>query len=372
MERARNILVLFSVFVLTQIVYAENIKIKLSEVKGQIQSLEKTIARNQEEGATLEQQLKTAELSIGKSSEQIAQFTKELAKQQRILNELNFTKQKTEDALITQNHALAEQLRAAYRLGTQNQLKIIFNQENLTATNRHLIYYKTLNTTRVKLINDIQQNLDLLQKTIRESETHQQTLKKLIAEKERRQKQQQRILSQRKQLISALQLQTQNKQQKIELLMANQKALQETISRLTQKEIALPGQAFNQLQKKLSWPLKGPLVSSFGSLLNEGSQRQNGALIKAPIGTPVHAIYSGKVIFADWLRGFGLLVIINHGHNYMSLYARNQSISAKMGHYVHTGEVIALSGNSGGYENPGLYFEVRQNGAPVNPAIWCR
>lgn len=371
----KKVLLIICFTLLIQSVSAETVATKqaeLSHVNGQIQLLEKNIQKNKSQSMSLQQQLKIAELAIGKLSEQINRFTQELIAQQKILDELNITEQKTELQLKTQHDALAQQLRAAYQLGTQNQLKIMLNQENMNAANRHLTYYKALNEARAKLISEMQLNLILLQKTLHASELHQRTLKNLIAQKQIQQKHQQHILIIRQKLIETLGLQTQSKQQQIESLMANQQTLQETIARLKQRDITLNGQPFDQLQGKLSWPVKGQFVASFGSLLDQGTLHSNGVLIKAPMGTPVRAIYSGKVIFADWLRGFGLLIIINHGHQFMSLYARNQAIYAKPGQYIETGDVIAATGNSGGYNNPGLYFEVRQNGTPINPTIWCR
>ncbi len=375
MMRLLSHVFLLTLILLTRPVNAETIAAKqaeLSNVNGQIQSLEKTLVQTQSERNNLQQQLKTAEIAIGKLTEQITHLTNELTAQQKMLDDLTLTEQKTQLQLKIQQDALARQLRAAYQLGTQNQLKIIFNQENINAANRHLTYYKALNEARSQLITDMQQNLTLLQKTLHESQKHQRILKNLIAQKQYQQKHQQHALDKRQQLIMALGLQTQSKQQQIELLMTNQQLLQETISRLKQKDITLNGQSFNQLQGKLAWPVKGQFVTSFGSVVDQGALRSNGVLIRTPLGTPVHAIYGGKVIFADWLRGFGLLIIINHGHQYMSLYARNQAIYAKPGQSVQTGEVIATTGNSGGYQHPGLYFEVRQNGTPINPALWCR
>ncbi len=347
-------------------------QLELSHVNRQIHSLEKTILQNQEQSANLQQQLKNAELEISHLSEQITRLSQALVAQQNILDELNKTEQATELKLKNQHDVLAQQLRASYELGTQNQLKILLNQESLGAANRHLTYYKAINEARAKLIADIQQNLLLQQKTLQASRAHQKKLKNLLAQKQYQQNHEQRALKLRQQLILALGMQTQSKQQQIDSLMANQKALQETLLRLKQKEISLNLQSFNELRGKLFWPVKGQIGASFGSLISDSNLHLNGIVIKAPIGTPVRAIYAGKVVFADWLRGFGLLVIINHGHQYMSLYARNQAIYAKPGQMIQTGDVIATTGNSGGFSSPGLYFEVRQNGSPVNPNLWCR
>jgi len=345
---------------------------QLENIQNEISHLKNNISAYQKQQANLQQQLKTTELTNSKLSAEITQLTQALTHQETILRELSATQKNTQARLDSQNTALAEQLRAAYKLGAQNHLKVMLNQEDMSAANRHLMYYKTLNETRAKLIGDIQQNLALLNQTIKESEAHQQTLKKLLAQKQRQQAKQQRILKLRQQLIAKLGLQTQSKQAQIESLIANQKTLQDTVTRLKQREFFTTEQPFDQLKTKLSWPVKGKFISSYGSLLDVGTQHSNGVLIQAPMGSPVHAVYSGRIIFADWLRGFGLLVIINHGHQYLSLYARNQTIYAKPGQYVRTGDVIAATGDSGGYEKPALYFEIREKGYPVNPKIWCR
>lgn len=376
MRRLILFLVLGTTLFLMQSVSANTIvttkQVELSHVNEQIRSLKKTIVQNKATSASLEQQLKTAELTLGQLGEQIIDLTRQLAAQQKMLDTLAATQQITALKLNIQQDALAHQLRAAWQLGSKNALKILLNQENPGTANRHWLYYKTLNEARTALIQDIQHNLALLQTTVLATKAHQQKLKKLLADKEWQQKRQQRMLRFRQQLITALGSQNQDKQQQIETLITNQNALQETISRLKQRDITLTGLSFNQLRNKLSWPVNGSLMTSYGSLTDNSSQRSNGIVIKAPMGTPVHAIYAGKVVFADWLRGFGLLIIINHGHQYMSLYARNQTAHVKPGQWVQTGDVIARTGNSGGYNNPGLYFEVRQNGTPVNPAVWCR
>ncbi len=347
-------------------------KFELSRVNGQIQSLRETIVENQQRKATIEQQLKSTEIMLGKLGNQLTRLTRALKEEQQILASLKITQQKMLTKLELQDEALASQLRAAYKLGQMQHWKIMLNQQDLTSMNRHVTYYRYLNQSRMKLISQMKENLILLSESIRASGMHQKTLEYLVAQKQRQQTIQQRTLNLRQKLIAALGMETQTKQQQVDILVANQKALQETIAKLKVQSITINGQSFDQLQGKLTWPVRGPILSSFGSLLDDGSHRSMGVMLKSQPGTPVHAIYSGKVIFADWLRGYGLLVIINHGHSYMTLYGRNQAIYTKVGHYVKTGDVIASTGNSGGYSNASLYFEVRQNGSPVNPSTWCR
>ncbi len=345
---------------------------QLTKVSNQIQTLKKTLQQTYQQRSSLEQQLKTAEITSGKLSDQLNKLNTELKQEQKILAELKNTQQKTLTKLKIQNDGLTQQLRAAYQLGDMPQWKIILNQQDPNTTSRYLIYYRYLSQSRLTLIKEIKQSLTTLTQTIQTSKIHQQNLQRLVEKKRQQQNQEQRVLATRQKLITALNQQARGKQQQLQMLLANQKTLQETITRLAAQKISLNNQSFNQLRGKLAWPTQGAIMAGFGSNLDVGSQRLTGVIMKTEPGTPVHAVYSGKIIFANWLRGFGLLVIINHGNNYMSLYGRNRAIYAKVGDYVNTGDTIATTGNSGGYNQSSLYFEIRQNGTPINPSLWCR
>ena len=130
--------------------------------------------------------------------------------------------------------------------------------------------------------------------------------------------------------------------------------------------------AFAGLRGKLKWPSRGRLANRYGSRRKEGKLKWQGVMIKAPEGTEVTAISHGRIAFSDWLRGFGLLTIIDHGDGYMSLYGGNQSLYKEVGDWVEAGDVIASVGNSGGHRETALYFEIRHNGKPTNPLKWCR
>ena len=128
---------------------------------------------------------------------------------------------------------------------------------------------------------------------------------------------------------------------------------------------------FNQLRGKLNWPVKGDLKNRFGSLRKGGKLRWQGVRIAADSGNDVEAVSPGRVIFADWFRNMGLLIIIDHGNGFMSLYGHNERLLKKAGDWVSAREVIAKVGDTGGQQEPNLYFEIRRGGNPVNPALWC-
>jgi septal ring factor EnvC (AmiA/AmiB activator) len=136
---------------------------------------------------------------------------------------------------------------------------------------------------------------------------------------------------------------------------------------------ATGGTPFDELQGKLAWPSPGPIMTHFGNYRTETADMlSQGVVIGADMGANVRAVSGGRIAFADWMRGFGLLIIIDHGEGYMSLYGHNQSLYKSLGEWVETGELIARVGDSGGLAVSGLYFEIRHDGKPLNPAAWCK
>jgi septal ring factor EnvC (AmiA/AmiB activator) len=162
----------------------------------------------------------------------------------------------------------------------------------------------------------------------------------------------------------------------VDQLKANQSALEKVLRAVQESMADLPANLgnspFASLQGKLKWPAQGRMVHHFGAYREQGALRWNGVLIAAPPGSPVRAVHHGRVVFADWMRGFGNLIIVDHGGGYMSLYGHNESLLKGPGDWVRGGETLATSGNSGGQSQAGLYFEIRHKGTPVNPARWCR
>ena len=136
---------------------------------------------------------------------------------------------------------------------------------------------------------------------------------------------------------------------------------------------ASPGEkaAFASRAGQLPWPIQGRFVASFGSSRNQGDLKWNGVLISSQYGDPVRAVSHGRVVFSDWLQGFGFITILDHGNGYMTLYGHNESLFKQAGDWVAAGEVIATVGDSGGHSRPALYFEVRERGKPVDPRKWC-
>lgn len=348
-----------------------NLQAKNLNVNQLIESLQQTIYKNKEKQLRLEHQLEAAEVRLGNLTKDIMQINQLLATETQTLDSLSIQQTNAFAKLKEQNVLLSQQIHTAYLFGGIQQWKVILNQQDLNVINRHFTYYRYLSQSRLKTISNMKQTLSVLTNTIEARHKHQLLLKKLLQAKHRQQEQQQSFLIVRQHLIEQLKLQTKNKQAQIATLVANQRGLLATLSRLKANGSIFNRNSFGDLQGKLNWPVKGHIRAHFGSLLETG-QKLTGIVIGTRPGAPVQAIYGGKVIFANWLRGFGLLVIIDHGNNYMSLYARNQAIYPKVGDFIHKGEIIALTGNSGGFDKPSLYFEIRKEGTPQNPTAWCK
>lgn len=168
----------------------------------------------------------------------------------------------------------------------------------------------------------------------------------------------------------------QTKDQQLNTLLANKQALEQLVTQLNTPSpktpvYQQPSQPFVNMQGKLTWPTVGQITQRFGSSVDQTSVTSEGVFISAPQNQPVRAVYPGRVIFAGWLRGIGMLIILDHGNGYMTLYGHDHSLFKKVGDVVKAGDEIADVGFSGGDQKSGLYFQIRANGQPLNPETWC-
>ena len=354
-----------------------NNKAKLQAIATQISTVKQNIISFQSKKNEIQTSLKTIEINIGSLSQKIQHTHQQITTQKNLLTSTQKQLTVAQQKLVLQRQLLAEQLQAAYILGQQPYLKILLNQENPNKIARYLEYYKALNQARLAMIEEIKETAEEVQNT---SATLQSQTKSLMGVQQDLQTQQSELSNQhsaRTELLNTTEKAIQDKTQELNKLMADKNALENIISTLiTQQKAAPPitsGVDFGSVKSKFHAPVDhGKIIQQFGEPIAYGRMRSSGILVAANAGQPVYAISSGKVIFADWLHGFGLLVIIQHGSSYLSLYGRNQSITVKTGEIVQTGQPIGAVGDSGGFNAPALYFEVRHNGAPINPINWLR
>ena len=183
--------------------------------------------------------------------------------------------------------------------------------------------------------------------------------------------------NQRKKILGSLEQELKKQGRDLSRLEQNAKHLSDLIDSLSEILTDIPAQppehkSFSRLRGKLAWPVKGKVLNHFGKPKPPSNLRWQGVVIRAPVGNNVRAVSHGRIAFADWLRGMGNLIIIDHGDGFLSLYGHNQSLFKTTGEWVEAGEIIASIGNSGGQKNAGVYFEIRKKGRPQNPSTWCK
>ncbi len=278
--------------------------------------------------------------------------------------------------LDSQQQKLAEQARAAYAIGHQQQIKMLLNQQDPAEMGRVIIYFDYLNRAREQQISEFMDGINekqrLEKKLTQALDEHKQSLV-------RRKNQKQALLRQRlqrNQLLARLEQQISDQEQNLAGLEQSRSRIENLLMSLGELLADIPQspsdrRPFKQQKGKLPWPVSGPFLATYGEPRNQGDLKWKGVLIGAAYGSPVRAVSHGRVAFADWLQGFGFITIIDHGEGYMSLYGHNESLFKQAGDWVDSGEIIATIGDSGGQPLPGVYFEIRSRGKPVNPGSWC-
>jgi len=351
---------------------------QLSDIQQAINQQKQNLSSTNVKISDLEQQLKTDDLAIGKIARNLANTTSELATTRKKLNQLSTEKKQLELAKKQQEQILAKQLRAAYSTGHHDYIKLILNQEKPSSVQRTITHYQYLNTARIKEIEAFKSTITQLNDVTQQYQQQAEQLSQLT----QTQSQQKQILelskAKQKQTLQALNKKALTEQQKLAKLEREESALVSLLRKMAaDAEKAKKAKeaknlvGLSKLKRKLSWPVKGRINHSFGSS-KQGYLKWKGVFLSAPIGREVKTIHNGTILFSDWLKGYGLVTVVDHGDGYMSLYGHNQALLKSVGDRVEAGEPIALVGQSGGQTNSGLYFEIRHTGIAVNPKLWCK
>ena len=345
---------------------------KLSDIKSAIANTQSEINQFSKKRKALENKLKKDDLAISSITQRI---NKNKSTQNKIKKELTVllnNKKQLKNKQQQQQNILSKQLRASFFSGHHDYLKLLLNQKEPTSVQRTLTHYKYINDARIKEIKNFQATISQL---VVIEDTQKSKVAKLanVMESLAQDKTALEVNKKNRTLtIASLNKQQLNKKQQLSELLSQEKnlshALQNLITKVTPKK-NLNGLA--KVKRKLSWPIPGKIKHRFGTQ-KHGYIKWKGVLKQAPLGTQVKAVYDGVVLFSDWLKGYGLVTIIDHGKGYMSLYGHNQTLLKKVGDYVEKGEAISLVGQSGGQLHTGLYFEIRHAGQAVNPKLWCR
>ncbi|HEY6530089.1 MAG TPA: peptidoglycan DD-metalloendopeptidase family protein [Cellvibrionaceae bacterium] len=402
-----------------------NPETKLTELKNTIEQLKKELISVKSNRESLHGELEASEKKITELNKKIEELKQQLQTQQSSLNQLRGEREGLASAKKQQEAQVAQHLNAAYRLGNQSAIKLLLNQENPADLSRNLKYFEYLIAARNKQINQFAGTIKRLNELEPAITAQSDQLEENKKDVEAQRLAMNELVEERKRTLAKLNATIDDKDQVLKAYEQDRRALQDVMTRisLAEEKAKQKAKAANaakseltaadsieqktspsevapkttpgskkpnsqitvastesaplrgnllQLKGELPWPATGRLVNDFGSSRVAGKVNWEGIYIQGTMGAPVKAIARGKVVFADYLKGHGLLIIIDHGQGYLSLYAHNQSLSKKLGEPVEAGSVIASLGNTGGQADAGLYFELRHNGQPTNPKPWLK
>ena len=317
-------------------------------------------------------ELRSAEVSVSRAREVLEDLRRERAVRAARRAALAAHKRELQAELASNRDALAGQLRAAYLIGREEPLKLLLNQKDPARAGRMFVYYSYFGRARASQIRLIEADVHGVEQLDGELEAEDAKL----AELEQRQRAElaslEQARSRRTQVLASLEAESHSRAQSLERLRSQQAGLERLLRELRRATEKFPvdgNDAFAHLRGKLAWPVSGRIVARFGES-RAGGLKWDGLLVATERGAPVRAVYQGRVIYADWLPGLGLLTIVDHGDGYMSLYGHNERLHKAVGERVAAGDTIASAGDSGGSNRPELYFEIRRSGKPVDPRPW--
>ena len=399
---------------------------QLDATRQDIAELKKKLGQLQEERSGVQKDLRGTETDIGTLEKQVEALQHELKKSEGELERLDTEKKKLQSARIEQQRLIAIQARSAYQNnGREEYLKLLLNQQNPEKFARTLTYYDYLSKARLAQLRSFNETLRQLANVEKDIALQQAQLLAQQGDIDARRQELEKVRAERQTVLAKLNDDMKDRDRKLAARQQEQaelgrvlKTIEETLARQAreaeearqrallaeqeaekqrQREAALAtreespkkpktssgplvssdgavyGGAFSAAQGKLPWPVNGRLLARFGETRGDDARAKwDGVMISASAGSQVHAVHGGRVVFADWLRGAGLLVILDHGNGYLSLYGHNQTLLKSAGDIVKAGETISTVGDSGGQSSPALYFAIRQQGRPTDPTQWCR
>jgi septal ring factor EnvC (AmiA/AmiB activator) len=353
---------------------AKKAEAELQAVKAEIERITREVSAEQVERDRLATELKSAELSVGKVRAALAEVRRERAERAARRAQLAAEKHEREGEVHEKRTALAGQLRAAYTIGRQEPLKLLLNQKDPALAGRMFAYYSYFGRARAAQIRLIEENVARIAELEGELDAEDQELAELERQQRGELHQLELSRAERSHVLASLEAQSHTRAQSLERLRSQQAGLEKLLRELRAAVERFPlegNDAFARLRGKLAWPVSGRVLARFGDA-RAGGVRWDGVLVATERGAPVKAVCQGRVIYADWLPGLGLLTIVDHGDGYLSLYGHNERLYKAAGEQVATGDTIAAAGDSGGSSRPELYFEIRKGGKPVDPRPWFK
>jgi murein hydrolase activator len=350
---------------------------ELKAVRSQIDKVRAEMEKDSSRRDKLSREIEESEKSVSSARVELEKLRRERAAHTTRRAELAGLRRKEESALARDREALAGQIRAAHMIGQEEPLKLLLNQKDPAQAGRVLTYYQYFGRARASQIAAINGHIAELNTLDEQLATEEERLTALEAEQKGEVAKLQSARDRRGKALATLEAESKNRAKELERLKDQQGGLEKLVRELRRalervdKFPTDSKDAFARLRGKLAWPVSGKLLASFGQV-RAGGMKWDGVLVSGNQGTAVRAVYHGRVVYADWLSGLGLLTIIDHGDGYLSLYGHNERLYKDVGEKVTAGDTIATVGDSGGRQTPALYFEIRKAGRPVDPRPWFR
>ena len=362
---------------------------ELNKVESDINEVKKDMQRLSEQKDTLQNLLADIEKHYGETAALLKTLQSQIEQKRQSLDKIRLDMQAYQNERDRLSKELAGQIRAAYAMGQKEKLKLMLNQQDPALSSRMMVYFNYINKERLKKLADLEAAVQRLDQLDKQKQTETELLEQDLGRKKSEQAALDEARKQRNELLVQIGNDFSSSEQQLSQLQESENRLKSLMASLpiTEEELAVDAEQakefsldgddsselksdFSTLKGKLPWPVSGRLAQKFGSPRSEGAW--DGVLIDAREGMEIKAVTRGKVVYSEWLRGYGLLTIIDHGQGYMTLYAFNQSLYKRMGDLVEAGDVIASVGQSGGRSQAGLYFGIRKKGVPIDPLEWCR
>lgn len=381
----------------------EKPKEKLNNIHQRIESLTKELGKTKEAHADAADALKDSEKAISETNRKLFELQQAQKKHNESLQVLQSQKSGLENTIEGQKNQLSKQIYQQYLHGQASYLQVILEAQDPSALARQLQYFSYISRARKALIADMQSNLGRVTKLNEETAN---ALKQVLSLQAKQQAERKNLEMQKQahsKVVEKLSSQINAQRNEIEKLKRDEKSLAQLMERLARAPQAKPQQAtpsgksepdnqnrpqqalatneslpsnafdgvsFESLKGKLNLPVRGEVTNKFGNSRQDTGLTWKGLFIKSNEGNEVKSVANGRVVFADWMRGFGNLIIVDHGGGYMSLYGNNQALLRKLGDTVKGGDIIASVGNSGGNDTSGLYYELRSHSKPFDPMSW--
>lgn len=342
----------------------------LVRLRQRIAVLQQNLEKTSESKSEIVDALRESERAISNSNRRLAELAQQQQSARRAMDKLQQQSTQLKHAIQGQQTQLTELLYRQYLEGQQEYLQLLLNNRNPNQAARDLQYYEYIARSQAALLAGLRRNLVQMDRLTRQAQKKSKEIDSLQNEESSQRQLLVRDRLSRQKTLRRISVQLRQQNREIGRLQRNENRLSQLVEKLPRIFDKSGNVPFEALKGKLLLPVRGRLSNRFGVHRPDGTVLWKGWFLRARDGQKVRAVADGRVVFADWLRGFGNLLIIDHGKGYMSLYGNNETLYKQVGDTLHRGDVIATVGNSGGNEDYGLYFELRYRGIPIDPASW--